>query len=95
MKRLKKFFGMSKHIKLDSLRFGVAGGIVSALCISLSTIIGVLGGYRLHGMMMNEMYGMLGYSIGWSGVFIGALYGFIDGFFLAWVFAVIYNWLIR
>jgi hypothetical protein len=95
MKRLRNFFRKSKAMKIDALKFGFAGGIISALCISLSTIVGMFGYYQIHNSMMREMYGMFGYGASWSGVFLGAIYGFIDGFFMVWFFALIYNWLIK
>ena len=92
MKRgLKKFFKRSKSIKLDALRFGLAGGIISALCVALSTIVGMFSYYEIHNSMMIEMYGMFGYSISWMGVFFGAIYGFLDGFVVAWLLILIYN----
>lgn len=81
----------SKGMKLDAVKFGFAGGIVSALCVASSTILGILGYYPLHNSMVMEMYGMLGYSASWIGILLGALYGFIDGFVLVWLFAWIYN----
>ncbi|MCW8966383.1 MAG: hypothetical protein OQK82_06835 [Candidatus Pacearchaeota archaeon] len=88
-----------KQVKKDSLRFdsvrlGIAGGIISSFYMMLTTIIGILGEFGLHNSMVKEMYGMMGYSTCWLGVFLGGLYGFLDGFFMLWVFAIIYNFLI-
>lgn len=95
MKKRKKILGKSKAMKIDALRFGLAGGIIYSFSIVLSTIIGIFGNYQIHTSMMREMYGMFGYGATWGGVFLGAIYGFVDGFFAVWIFALIYNWLIR
>jgi hypothetical protein len=81
--------------KLDSIRLGIAGGVISSLYMMLTTIIGILGEFGLHNSMIKEMYGMIGYSTCWFGVFLGGLYGFLDGFFMLWLFAVIYNFLLE
>jgi len=92
---MKKSVNKKKSMKLDALRFGLAGGIVSALCVGVSTILGLFGYYQIHNSMIIEMYGMIGYGQSWVGVLIGSVYGFVDGFFIVWIFALIYNWLLR
>ncbi len=90
-KGVKGFLKKSKAMKLDAVRFGLAGGIMSAICISLSSIVGMFGYFNMHNSMLMEMYGMFGYSASWLGVLLGAVYGFIDGFVLVFIFAWIYN----
>lgn len=90
----KKISARPKGMKLDAVKFGLAGGIISALCVALSTILGIFGYYPIHNSMIMEMYGMFGYSASWLGVLVGTIYGFIDGFILVWLFALIYNKLI-
>ncbi|MEN7981833.1 MAG: hypothetical protein ABFQ65_00095 [Nanoarchaeota archaeon] len=94
-KGVKGFLKKPKAMKFDAFRLGLAGGIISAICISLSTIAGMLGYFSTYNSMTTEIYGMFGYSTSWLGVFLGATYGFFDGFFMVWIFALIYNRLIR
>ena len=80
-------------MKLNAVKFGLAGGILSGLFILLLTFFSLVGsGYASTwtGMIV-EIYGFLGYSISWFGVVLGAIYGFIDGFIFCGVFALIYN----
>ncbi|RLF35216.1 MAG: hypothetical protein DRM99_05095 [Thermoplasmata archaeon] len=88
---------MENFAKLDSLKFGLAGGLITALCIFVTTILVVI--FQPYGMecasIIADIYGFLGYSISFFGAVLGAIYGFIDGFILTWIFALIYNKLAR
>jgi len=81
-------------MKIDAVKFGIAGGIISGLGIAISTIVGIFGYYSIHNSMVMEMYGMFGYGATWLGVLLGGIYGFVDGFIVVWLFAWIYNKLI-
>lgn len=85
---------MPKYAKLNAVKFGLASGITTAICVFLTTIAGIYG-YCLEcvGLLIG-VYGALGYSVTVLGSLIGAIYGFIDMFILVWVFALIYNKLI-
>jgi len=85
-------------LKLSSWRFGLACGIVAALCVALITIAGIygfLGGFPSLTLIVEELYGSIYYRISWLGVLIGAGYGFVSGFILAFIFSLIYNLFIR
>lgn len=78
--------------KLHALNFGLAGGIVTGLCIFLTTIMtAVWGLFPLYTSIIEDIYGFIGFSATVGGAFLGAVYGFIDGFIAVWVFALIYN----
>lgn len=80
-----------KFTKLNKLKFGIAGGITAGICIAFTTILGIYGFFPEYNNLIISIYGFLGYSISWIGVFLGAIYGFIDGFILAGIFAWVYN----
>lgn len=82
---------MAKEFKLNDVKFGLAGGIVTAICVVLSTIAGIYGFLPDYNAIIVSVYGYFGYSLTWLGVLLGAVYGFVDGFILTWVFARIYN----
>ena len=82
-------------MKIDSLRFGIAGGIVFSTFILLVTTAGMFGYFEIYNSMIVEFYGILGYSNSAIGIFLASFYGFLDGFFVVWLFGFIYNWLLR
>jgi hypothetical protein len=86
-----------KGAELNALKFGIAWGILSAIYVFLMTLVGMLSpGYTSHfTWILMETYGLLGYSISLGGAFLGALYSFIDGFILLWLFALLYNRLVK
>ena len=93
---MKKRKQSSKSGKLNAFKFGLAGGIITALCVFIITLTGVLWeGYASHSTwMLSEVYGFLGYNLTFVGALLGAVYAFIDGFVLVWIFALIYNKLV-
>ncbi len=82
---------MVKEVKLNASKFGLAGGIVTAICVALTTLAGIFGYFQEYNSLIVSIYGFFGYSISWLGIFIGAIYAFIDGFILTWLFAWFYN----
>ena len=85
---------VQKFVKLHAVKFGLACGIVSGICIALTTLAGIsgfLGGFPLWNALILDIYGRFGYSLSLPGVLIGAVYGFIDAFIATWVFALVYN----
>jgi len=77
---------------LHEVNFGLAGGIISGACIFLMTLAYLLFGVFPESLsLVQDFYGILGYDVTWFGLFLGTIYGFIDGFILLWVFALIYN----
>ena len=86
---------MPKPLKLKSIEFGLAGGLITAICILAITILVDLTGQGLaFYILIYSMYGSLGYNTSVLGIVLGAFYGFIDGFIITWLFAVIYNKLV-
>ena len=98
MKRdeMKREIDKAKHLKLDILGFGLAGGIIMGLCVGLTTIAGIYGVFPDYTALCSEwlisMYGFLGYQgADWLSVLLGTAYSFIDGFIATFVFALLYN----
>lgn len=82
---------LEKFGKLNTLKFGIAAGITAGICVAFTTILGIYGLFPEYNNLIISIYGFLGYSISWAGVFLGAIYGFIDGFILTAIFAWVYN----
>lgn len=80
-----------KFGKLNILKFGIAGGITTGICVAFTTILGIYGLFPEYNNLIISIYGVLGYSISWVGILLGAIYGFIDGFILTAIFAWVYN----
>lgn len=75
---------------LDSRRLGLAGGIVGGLLVFLFTLVSLYTGFGTMSLtMISDLY--VGYTITWSGAFIGGMYGFIQAFLYFYVLAAIYN----
>ena len=89
-----KLFGSKK---IDTLKFGLSAGITIGIFVILATLLALAGvpGFTGAGYILAIFYGSLGYSISLLGILIGGMYGFGDGFIVAFVFALIYNKLIR
>jgi len=82
------------YLKLNSYKFGLTGGVIGTLCIMLTTLFGImnwLGGLKLWTEIIANIYSGIGYKVTWLGMLLGGIYGFIDFFIMAWIFAVIYN----
>jgi len=83
------------YAKLDSVKFGLAAGIVTALCVALTTICALMSWFPAYTALampwIESIYGFLGFKISWLGVVLGAVYSFIDVFIFGWIFALIYN----
>jgi FMN-dependent NADH-azoreductase len=89
-----------KYVKFHAVKFGLAGGIVAALCVALTTIAGIFGWCPEYTTLAFEwlasIYGFLGFTgANWLSALLGAIYSFIDGFIFTWVFALIYNKLVK
>jgi len=85
---------MMPYARINAFKFGLAGGIITAICfasITLAGIFGVFGGMTLWNDLLVDAAGAIGYSVSWTGLFLVAVGSFIDGFVLTWIFAKIYN----
>ncbi len=81
------------HLKLDVVKLALAAGLCLGIYMALGTACAVLGipGYPPFGDLMAQFYGPWGYSVSWPGVFVGALWGFVEGVVLGTLLAAIYN----
>ena len=84
-----------KYARLNPMNFGIAWGIISAICVFFTTIISIIAPGSDYALLatnwLEAVYGSLGYSASYSGIIIGAVYGFIDVFIISFLFALIYN----
>lgn len=82
-------------MKLNSLKFALAGGIVAAAGYALATLAALIGipGFMPVAKLLEEFYGSYGYSISWLGIIVGAVWGFAEGFVWIGAFGLVYNWL--
>ncbi len=80
-----------KYAKLNAVKFGMAGGIVAALCVFFTTLAATGGYAPAYTKILLDIYGFVGYKISFFGAVLGAFYSFIDGFLLTFLFAWIYN----
>lgn len=76
--------------RIDAIRFGLAGGILSALIIFILTLLSTLSGYGLDALLTLKSL-LPGYDIDVFGSVVGALYGFLIGFVEFFIIAFIYN----
>lgn len=84
-----------EHTGLNAVKFGLALGILGALCVFLTTALGSIGLFEnyvdLSAKWLYSVYGFIGYRLSFVGAILGAIYSFIDCFIIGWVFATIYN----
>lgn len=80
-------------MKLNILKFGLAGGILVGGCFFISTIFAIIGipGFDSFVKILESIYGYYGYSISFVGALAGALWGFIEGLIHFGILAFIYN----
>jgi len=82
---------MDDSTKLNPVKFGLATGIILGSITLIFTIFGLFGIFLTVTDLIIDLYGFFGYSRSWLGLILGPLYGFIDGFIVGWLFAIIYN----
>jgi len=82
---------VEKYLKLNAVKFGLAGGIITAICIALTTLVGMAGYCVECTNLISGMYSGFGYSVSLVGVLLGVVYGFVDMAIATWLFALIYN----
>jgi len=75
---------------LNCKKLGLAGGILWALAMFICTILALYIGYSAEFLaLMATIYP--GFTISWTGAFIGLIYGFIDAFVGFYLLAWLYN----
>jgi len=89
------FEKITLDLEINSIKFGLAGGILIAICIALISSAGLYGYFPFNNMFIADIYSNFGYTLAWPNVVLGTVYGFINGFILTFIFAHIYNWLLR
>jgi len=80
-------------VRLDALKFGIAGGILGALFVILMTVAAMYGVFEKSAELIADMYGIFGYNLSVLGILLGAIFGFIDCFIFFGLLAALYNWL--
>jgi hypothetical protein len=76
-------------------KLALTGGIYFAVCFALCTLLSMftVPGFPEFTNVLESIYGFYGYHASWTGILIGAFWGFIEGFFHFGAFALLYNWL--
>ncbi len=80
-----------KYLKLNSVNFGLAWGIVTSLCVIITLIFTKFGYAVLAGRIILSIYGFFGASLSIIGIILAGIYSGIDVFFISLIFALIYN----
>lgn len=78
--------------RLDKLALGLAMGLISSLAIFFATIFLLIKGGNQIGpnlALLGQFF--IGYTVTWKGSMIGAGYGFVFGFMLGWLIALLRN----
>ena len=79
--------------KLNAIKFGIAGGIITVICVfftGLSTLIGP-GYVPSLTNFFAQIYSIFGLQANVFALTLTSILSFIDGFILTWIFAWIYN----
>lgn len=84
-------------MKLNTFKFALAAGIWLAVCMVLVTVSALLNipGFPEFAKSIATVYGPYGYSVSWLGIFMGGIWGFMEGFVHFGIFAWIYNKLVK
>jgi len=82
--------------KVNPLGAGIALAATFALPSALCAIaFVVVPGFRPFADLLTQFYGFYGYSVSMPGVFVGAFWGLVEGFFHFGIFAWLYNVLLE
>ena len=76
-------------MKINSIRLGLAIGIVWAVGIFIFTLISAWTDFGYQTLTNFALYPW--YTVSFWGAFIGAIFGFIDGFIGGWAIGWMYN----
>ncbi|MCL5019203.1 MAG: hypothetical protein M1426_01830 [Patescibacteria group bacterium] len=84
-------------MKLDTLKFALASGILIAIMYAWVTLAALINvpGFTPFASLIEQGYKFYGYSISGAGIFVGAIYGFIEGFVWFGALAWLYNKLLN
>lgn len=80
-------------MKLNTFKFALAGAVYAAGLVAVSTILTLVGvpGFGEFTSILEGFYGFYGYSVSITGIFVGAFWGFIEGYVHLGIFAWLYN----
>ncbi len=80
-------------LKLHLVKFGVAGGIVTVICIFFTGLATLIGPGYVSSLtnFFTQIYGIFGLQVSLFAVILISILSFIDGFILTWIFAWVYN----
>lgn len=83
-------------MKLNALKFAVAGGIYLALMAVLVTLASLLAipGFPPFTRILTDLFSAYGYSVSGAGLLVAAVLGFVEGFVHLGLLAVLYNLLV-
>ena len=78
---------------MNTKKIALTFGIYLSGCTALSTVASLLNvpGFPQFTKILVDIYGPWGYSISIPGIFIGAFWGFIEGFVHFGIIGLIYN----
>ena len=85
---------MVEYLLINPVMAGIAGGIIGAVLIFLTTIIGIFGQSGAAKFLESTVWKKYGYKVNGFGAIWGAVLGFIYGFIIWCVFGFVYNFLI-
>jgi len=81
-------------MKLDAMKFGIAGGAISALFVMMLALGSAFMGWGT-GLLDSLATMYVGYKAGFVGGLIGAVWAFVEGFVTFYLLAWVYDYLQR
>lgn len=76
--------------RIDAIRFGLAGGLVSGLICFVLTLIALASGFGIDALnVLRSLF--IGYEVSVFGSLLAGIYGFMLGFAELYAIAFIYN----
>ena len=87
-----------KSQKLIPWKFALAAAIIIATIVFLLTLLAAsetFGALQSLTYIITTIYGSIGYSVTFLGAFLGTIYIFVDSFIITFIFAWLYNKLLK
>ena len=84
---------MVKFGKLHLVKFGLAGGFITVICVFFTGLAMLIGPGYVPSLanFFNQIYAIFGLQSNLFAVILTSILSFIDGFILTWIFALLYN----
>lgn len=77
-------------MRINAAKLGLSAGILWGICLFLMTFISMYSGYGMFWLSQwMDLYP--GYTLSVTGAFLGAVYGFVDGFICLFLLGWLYN----